>query len=356
MSAQKSTIDRSVNGAPVHHAGRAVQRPATATAPGRAETAPAAPSTLHRAEPSVLPVVKGLPALFATLERTSPALAGRLAEALWFRLPPTPQAARRRLRTPAGGEPFEVTWAGGTIRGRVYGQWANPTAYLVHGWGGWWQQLAAQVEPLVAAGLCVVAMDLPGHGEAGRGRHGRRSTDVVEMAEALAAVVADFGRPTLVVAHSLGAMAAMHALRLGVRPQAYAFLAPPRSAEPMVDAFARALGVGPRATAVLHRRIRARAGLALADLDMVGAAAEHSSLPALLVVHDRGDRETSAAGSVELATAWHGARLLLTDGLGHRRLLWDPAVVERVTDFAVAAAAAVRQSSRSARTTPGSPS
>jgi pimeloyl-ACP methyl ester carboxylesterase len=228
----------------------------------------------------------------------------------------------------------------------VYGHWGNPTAYLVHGWGGWWQQLAAHVEPMVAAGLCVVAMDLPGHGDAGPGRHGRHSTDVVEMAEALAAVVAEFGRPTLVVAHSLGAMASLHALRLGVRPKAYAFLAPPRSAEPMVAAFARALGVGPRSAAVMRRRIEARAGVAIAELDVVSAASEQPSLPSLLVVHDRGDVETSFAGSVEVTTAWHDARLVLTDGLGHRRLLWDPAVVERVTDFAVAAAAEVRRSSR----------
>jgi pimeloyl-ACP methyl ester carboxylesterase len=228
----------------------------------------------------------------------------------------------------------------------VYGHWGNPTAYLVHGWGGWWQQLGAHVEPLVASGLCVVAMDLPGHGDSGPGRHGRHSTDVIEMAEALVAVVREFGRPTLVVAHSLGAMATMHALRLGVRPQAYAFLAPPLAAEPMVSVFAEALGVGPRSRADLHRRIETRAGHGLAELDLVTVAADQPSLPHLLVVHDRGDRETAATGSVELTTAWHDARLLLTDGLGHRRLLWEPAVVERVTDLAVRAAAEVSRSSR----------
>jgi len=376
MSSKKSTIDRFTHGPT-----GALPHPTDPSGAGSAETPPGpgvtpsgphptAPTSLARAdrvgpaeragragrvspaervgpaERSALPTPRALPRLFAVLEQTSPALAGRLAEALWFRLPPVPGAARRRQRTPAGGEAFEVEWAGGTVRGRVYGHWGNPTAYLVHGWGGWWQQLAAHVEPLVAAGLCVVALDLPGHGDAGPGRHGRRSTDVVEMAEALAAVVADFGRPTLVVAHSLGAMAAVHALRLGVRPQAYAFLAPPHSAEPMVATFTQALGVGPRSTAVLRRRIETRAGMALADLDVVSTASEQPSLPALLVVHDRGDRETSPAGSVQITTAWHDARLLLTDGLGHRRLLWDPAVVDRVTDLAVAAAAEVRRSSR----------
>jgi pimeloyl-ACP methyl ester carboxylesterase len=346
MSPEKSTIDR-LKAAPIAASPTLGARPGAALRrPSTEPTAAAEPTTRAADEPPAVPVPRGARRLFGTLERTSPALAGLLAERLWFRLPPAPASARRAQRTPAGGEPFELPWVAGPIRGRVYGHWGNPTAYLVHGWGGWWQQLGAHVEPLVAAGLCVVAMDLPGHGDSGPGRHGRRSTDVIEMAEALAAVVREFGRPTLVVAHSLGAMATMHALRLGVRPQAYAFLAPPLAAEPMVSLFADALGVGPRSRAELHRRIEARAGHRLADLDLVTVAAEQANLPDLLVVHDRGDRETAASGSVGLTTAWHDARLLLTDGLGHRRVLWEPAVVERVTDSAVRAAAAVRRSSR----------
>jgi pimeloyl-ACP methyl ester carboxylesterase len=56
--------------------------------------------------------------------------------------------------------------------------------------------------------------------------------------------------------------------------------------------------------------------------------------PPLLLVHDRDDVETPARGSQSLASAWPGADLLLTEGLGHRRVLWDPAVVERTVAFA----------------------
>lgn len=341
MSVQKSTIDRSWY---------AAHSPELATAPpGPAGSVPvplAGPDRVSVAEVGAVRTTRGLRSAFAVLERTSPVLGGALAERLWFHLPPVPDHQRRSRRTPAGGEAFEVRRAGGVVRGRVYGYWGNPTAYLVHGWGGWWQQLAAHVEPMVAAGLCVVAADLPGHGDSGPGRHGRHATDVVEMAQALAAVVGEFGRPTIVVAHSLGAMAAAHALRLGVRPQAYAFLAPPRSARPMVRSFADQLGMGPRTSGVMRERIERRAGITLDELDLLGPAAEQPSLPDLLLVHDRGDRDTAASGSVEIADAWHDARLLLTDGLGHRRLMWEPAVVERVTDWAVAAAAEVRRSSR----------
>lgn len=354
MSREKSTIDRFslVPGELTDSLADQTTAPVPPPAPASAEPAALDPGdgrgTRGAADGDEAPArVPGVARGLATvLERAHPAIAARLAERLWFHLPPAPDRARRERRTPAGGEAFEVPWERGAIRGRAYGHWGNPTAYLVHGWGGWWQQLGAHVEPLLEAGLCVVAMDLPGHGDSGPGRHGRRSTDVIEMAQAYAAVVAEFGRPTLTVAHSIGAMAAMHALAEGVRPEALAFLAPPVAAEPMVRRFGAGLGLDARTTDLLRERISRRAGVDVRDLDLELIAAQQPSLPSLLVVHDRADRETSASGSVALTTAWHDARLLLTDGLGHRRLLWEPAVVERVTDLAVQAAAEVRRSAR----------
>jgi len=64
------------------------------------------------------------------------------------------------------------------------------------------------------------------------------------------------------------------------------------------------------------------------------------------VVHDHTDREAPFEGAVRLTTAWHGARLHATEGLGHRRVLSDPAVVERVAELAAAAAERLSRPSR----------
>ena len=244
--------------------------------------------------------------------------------------PPVPPATRRARRTPGGGEPFRVAWGGGTVAGRAYGVAGAPTAYLVHGWGGWWQQLGAHVEPLLAAGMQVVAFDAPSHGESGPGRFGRHSTTLIEFAEALAAVVAEFGHPAAVIAHSAGAVGVLHACDRGVQADAYALVAPPDSMAPMMRRFCSVLGVGPRSGRRMLERAERRIGLPLERFDMVRMARTLPAHPPLLVVHDRHDPETPATGSVALAAAWPGADLLLTEGLGHRRLLWEGTVVERV--------------------------
>jgi hypothetical protein len=58
--------------------------------------------------------------------------------------------------------------------------------------------------------------------------------------------------------------------------------------------------------------------------------------PALLVVHDRDDRETFWRESQDIVAAWPDATLRTTTGLGHRRILRDANIVREVIEFVVA--------------------
>ena len=55
--------------------------------------------------------------------------------------------------------------------------------------------------------------------------------------------------------------------------------------------------------------------------------------PPLLVVHDKDDRETAWQDGADIAAKWPNATLRTTTGLGHNRILRDPAVVESVVSF-----------------------
>jgi pimeloyl-ACP methyl ester carboxylesterase len=273
-------------------------------------------------------------AALSSLDAVAPAASAVIGARLWFRLPASPSAERRARRQPAGGVGIELPWHGGTIKGRVYGPDGDPAAYLVHGWGGWWQQLAAMVEPLREAGFRVVAFDAPSHGSSSPGRHGRRHTTVMEMADAYAAVLERFGPARLVVAHSLGVMGVLRARSEGTAADAYAFVAPASSVRDFLPVFGAMAGLRPRTHPRLAEQLERRIGLPLEDFDTAGLARRAQTHPPMLAVHDRGDRETPATGSIALAEAWPGSELVLTDGLGHRRILWDPTAVAAVVDFA----------------------
>ncbi|HEY8474268.1 MAG TPA: alpha/beta hydrolase [Natronosporangium sp.] len=298
-------------------------------------------------------------AAFRILESLGPALAGRWATRLWCTPPHAPAANRRDPQT-APGERFLTPlaaapdWATRPIwrnrlgthvavpvagRGMVVAEaWGEgPITYLVHGWGGRRGQLAAFVAPLVAAGQRVVAFDALGHGESGAGRLGGRRTTLVEVAEALAAVVAVTGPAHAIVAHSGGGAATALAIQDGLPAGRLVFIAPFGDPMPYLRQFARTLRLGRRGFANLLRRIERLGGRDLADFDGPGRAAaitrSGGELPPLLVIHDRYDREVGYSDGQAYAEAWPDARLLTTEGLGHRRLLRDPGVIDAVVRF-----------------------
>ena len=258
---------------------------------------------------------------FAVLERVAPVVGARWAERLWFTVP---SARGRRDRQAAPGRPFQVRVHGGTVAGETWG--AGPPVYLVHGWGGWRWQLDGFVAPLVEAGHRVVAFDAPSHGASDPGPEGPGRSTVLELADALAAVVAANGPAHAVVAHSLGATAAAFAIRAGLPVERAAFLAPMADPLPYTRTFAGRLGFGERVRTRLADRIERRVGLPLSAFD-VPAMADQVATPPLLLVHDRQDAETGWSDSAAIARSWPRSRLVTTGGLGHRRILRAPAVV-----------------------------
>ncbi len=94
----------------------------------------------------------------------------------------------------------------------------------------------------------------------------------------------------------------------------------------LVGRFAGALRLAPRTTNELQDAIEGTTGHALADYDIAPLGVD-GGMPETLVVHDCRDREIAHAEGEAIATAWPNARLLSTEGLGHQRILTDPAVV-----------------------------
>jgi len=135
-----------------------------------------------------------------------------------------------------------------------------------------------------------------------------------------------------VVAHSLGCSAAATALRDGLEADRVVFLAPMADPRPYTHDFARRLGFGEHVRTRMVERIERRVGVPMSHFDLP-AMARQMTPPPLLVVHDRDDREIRWTGGRDVSRAWPAARLLLTSGLGHRRILSDPKVVAEVVRF-----------------------
>ena len=265
---------------------------------------------------------------FRMTELVAPAIGARLATRRWFTVPPAPRA--RPL--PDGGESFTVTAQLAVVRGVSFG--SGPVVYLMHGWGGLGAQLGSFVEPLRARGFQVVLFDAPAHGASDPGPFGPGRTHALEFGRALEAVASRFGPADTVIAHSMGAVPTLLAQVHGsLTTRRLVFLAPMRDLATHFDAFADQLGVGRRVRTAMTVETERRVGYPVAGIDVRVLARLAEPVP-LLVVHDRGDRETSYQDSVTLVETWRGpSTLLSTDGLGHRRLLIDERVIDKTVRF-----------------------
>jgi pimeloyl-ACP methyl ester carboxylesterase len=256
------------------------------------------------------------------LSAVAPALGDRLAARLF--LTPPPASRPRSGSALPGGRPFALRAAGVLLRGEVAGE--GPVVLLVHGWGGRGSQLAPLAQPLLDAGLAVATFDGPAHGASGG-----RTTNLVRMAEAIGAVARHLGARAA-VGHSFGGAALGIALSRGhLALDAAATVGAPSSPFGFFEGFARAFGLPLEAGDRIRRQLEARVGVPMAALE-AGALLPGVRVPAL-VVHDAGDREVPFADGEAIAAAWPGARLLRTEGLGHRRVLRDPGVAAEVAAF-----------------------
>jgi pimeloyl-ACP methyl ester carboxylesterase len=235
-------------------------------------------------------------------------------------------AREKRLTTPIGSI---VTW-------RI-GEAHRPAVLFSHGWGGRGAQFRAFVEPLVSAGYQVVLFDHLGHGMSDH-----RQAALVDLWRGIEAVWDDLAddhvRVEGMIAHSLGGAAVGSALRrhlsrkhVSLPAPRVVLIAPPASLIRYSKMFARYIGIPERIRRAMQWRFEQRYGVGWDEFELPHSVASIKA-PALFI-HDEDDRETAAAGSRALAATWPDARLLITHGLGHRRILRSKEVIASTVAF-----------------------
>jgi len=194
--------------------------------------------------------------------------------------------------------------------------------------------MLALADALAAQGREVLILELPAHGH-----NAGSASNLPQFARAIEYVVARLQQRGLhvgtLLAHSLGANAAAFAASRGLAVARLVLLAPPASPHVYTQLFAHAFGLSEATRAAMQRRIEAREGIVMQQFEPP-TVGPRIHVPTL-VVHDRGDSINRFADGEEFSAAIPGARLHATDGLGHRKILREPAVLAEVARFVAGA-------------------
>jgi pimeloyl-ACP methyl ester carboxylesterase len=271
-----------------------------------------------------------------SLSRVAPAAAAVVAERLWF----TPRHFALTPRERAhlqGALSVLVDTRVGPVQTWEWSPQELPwdpaprsTVLLLHGWEGRGAQLCAFAAPLLARGHRVVAIDGPAHGRS-KG-DGSGQSNLIQFAHALTDVAAARGDVRAVIAHSMGGGALQLAHAEGLALDAAVTIGAPAAVSRVARRFASLVGLHGDGERAFHRRVERRLGDGV--WQRIDAALASDKLTArALVIHDDHDDEVPPSEAVHLHGAWPASRLWRTQGLGHRRILRDPEVIEAVAAF-----------------------
>ncbi|CAA2100145.1 alpha/beta fold hydrolase [Variovorax paradoxus] len=290
----------------------------------------AAPSNYYRPGRLLRALRFGL----TTSQRLWPALGVRAA----YRLFGTPLPPKWLYRGQGpGAEWRREAWAFEDASVGIYhlaaqdsGAESAPVVLLVHGWGGHAGQMLPLAQAVAAAGLRPVLLELPAHG-----RSAGTMSNSPQFARAIAYVAArlaaDGHALRAAVAHSLGANGLALAAARGLPAERLVLLAPPASPREYTRYFAHTFGLSEATRLAMQRRLESREGVLMAQLEP--AAVGPRIAQPTLIVHDREDRVNRFADAEAYRDAIGSARLVATQGWGHRRILKEAAVLAHVAGF-----------------------
>jgi pimeloyl-ACP methyl ester carboxylesterase len=248
----------------------------------------------------------------------APELSARVAREL-FTMPQRHRPPEREAEAERSGQRVALGEGLSALR------WGRgPRILAMHGWEGRATQWGMFAELATAAGFEVIAVDAPAHGHSA----GRR-THLGEFARTLLEADQRHGPFTAVVGHSMGGAAAALALASGLRAERAVLIASPSAIDRVLRGYAAYVQLAPRAEQAFFEQMERTVGRPAEELDVGTLALRH---PALLL-HSRDDREVPFREAEAIDRSWPQAELLALDGLGHRRILRDRAVMQSAVEF-----------------------
>lgn len=274
--------------------------------------------------PLLLRVVR---ALFPVLEKVAPFLSDRIFR-LVFYVPLRYGTPEREQEIAREGVEFTLRVGDKTIRGRHWGDPANPWILLVHGWAGRATQFRKFIPVLLENGYFVVGPDGPAHGQSDG-----RATSIPEFHQMFLALFRQFGTPAGIITHSFGGAAILYAAMNGLPVTRLVNIASPSIGDEILKTFLRAINGSWSSAERFKKYVIRKTGKPFDEFTALYAVRHLPKPIELMVISDEDDTDVVFRSAEELVRAYPSALLYRTKGLGHNRILKDEQVIARAVDF-----------------------
>jgi esterase/lipase len=208
-----------------------------------------------------------------------------------------------------------------------YGE-SNKKVLLVHGWSGRGTQLFKIADAFIKEGYSTVSFDAPAHGKS----PGNNSI-MVDFIASIFEIEKQFGPFEAAVGHSLGGMSVLNAVKRGLTVNQAVIIGSGDVVQDIMDDFISKLELKPEISTRLRLHFEEKYGEKMDNYSGYKVASE-ISIP-ILVIHDKDDFEVPVQAGIHIHEHTKNGTLMVTEGLGHRKILGDHEVVEKTVGFVV---------------------
>ncbi|QKX06576.1 alpha/beta hydrolase [Aquimarina sp. TRL1] len=260
------------------------------------------------------------------LNRVSPFLASRFAARLFLTPFPYKMPNReKKMDQNSSQHKIIIESIQKEINVYVYGA-SKKKVLLVHGWSGSGTQLSIIAERLLQNGYSTVSFDAPAHGKA----RGKRSM-MPYFIEAIHQLEKSHGPFHAAIGHSLGGMSLLRASKDRLPVKKLIIIGTANSITAITKNFVRNMQLDQKVATIMKAYFDKKFG---EDMNNYSGAvsAKEVSIPTL-IIHDKNDVDVHYSAAHEIHQVLKGSQLLITEKLGHRKILGNSGVIDKIISF-----------------------
>jgi pimeloyl-ACP methyl ester carboxylesterase len=197
---------------------------------------------------------------------------------------------------------------------------------LVHGWSGRGTQLVKFAEAFVKEGFSTISFDAPAHGKSSG-----NTTIMTEFIASILEIDKQFGPFEAAVGHSLGGMTLLNAIKKGLKINRLTIIGSGDKVKDILDDFVTKLELKSEFSSHLQQHFEKKYNEPMENYS-AHSAAKTVEIP-VLVIHDENDYEVPVTTSINIHDNLKNGELLITQHLGHRKILGNHFVIEKTVEF-----------------------
>lgn len=197
---------------------------------------------------------------------------------------------------------------------------------LVHGWSGRGTQLVKIADELIKNHYKIISFDAPAHGKSSS-----KTTLMIEFIECIIDIERQYGTFYAAVGHSLGGMALYNTINWGLKIEKLITIGAGNSITEITQNFVSLIELPNSQVKLLKDFFEKKYQLKMDNFASDINAAK-IDIP-VLIIHDEDDEDVPVKCAYEIKEKLKNSTMVITQKLGHRKILGDATVVKYISSF-----------------------